>query len=57
MYTVAALYKFSSIENPSNLQIFIRKKLKQLKIYGTILVGTEGINGTISGQDDNLKMH
>ena len=55
MYTVAALYKFSSIEDPNNLQTFIRKKLKQLKIYGTILVGNEGINGTISGQDDNLK--
>ena len=55
MYTVAALYKFSSIEDPNNLQTFIRKKLKQLKIYGTILVSNEGINGTISGQDDNLK--
>ena len=55
MYTVAALYKFSSIEDPNNLQTGIRKKLKQLKIYGTILVGNEGLNGTISGQDDNLK--
>ena len=55
MYTIAALYKFSSIEDPNNLQIAIRKVLKQLKIYGTILVGNEGLNGTISGQDDNLK--
>ena len=55
MYTVAALYKFSSIEDPNNLQISIRKELKQLKIYGTILVGNEGLNGTISGQDSNLK--
>ena len=55
MYTVAALYKFSSIEDPNNLQTAIRKNLKQLKIYGTILVGNEGLNGTISGQDDNLK--
>ena len=55
MYTVAALYKFSSIEDPNNLQIAVRKKLKQLKIYGTILLGNEGLNGTISGQDDNLK--
>ena len=55
MYTVAALYKFSSIEDPNNLQIAVRKELKQLKIYGTILVGNEGLNGTISGQDSNLK--
>ena len=55
MYTVAALYKFSSIEDPNNLQTAIRKELKLLKIYGTILVGNEGLNGTISGQDGNLK--
>ena len=55
MYTVAALYKFSSIEDPNNLQTAIRKNLQQLKIYGTILVANEGLNGTISGQDDNLK--
>ena len=55
MYTVAALYKFSSIKDPNNLQIAIRKELKQLKIYGTILVGHEGLNGTITGQDGNLK--
>ena len=55
MYTVAALYKFCSIEDPNNLQTDIRKKLKQLKIYGTILVGNEGLNGTISGQEDNLR--
>ena len=55
MFTVASLYKFSSIEDPNNLQTDIRKKLKQLKIYGTVLVGNEGLNGTISGQEDNLR--
>ena len=51
MYSVAALYKFSSIRNPEKLQNQIRDKLKDLSIYGTILVGEEGINGTISGKD------
>ncbi|NCX34315.1 MAG: hypothetical protein EBX23_02925, partial [Proteobacteria bacterium] len=50
-----SFYKFSSIEDPNNLQTSIRKKLKQLKIYGTILVGNEGLNGTISGHEDNLR--
>ena len=54
MYSVAALYKFSSIKEPEKLQNQIRDKLKGLSIYGTILVGEEGINGTISG-DLNLK--
>jgi len=50
MYTVAALYKFSSVDDPNTLQNKIRKRFKQLKIYGTILVGKEGINGTISAE-------
>jgi len=51
MYSVAALYKFSSIRDPEKLQNQIRDKLKDLSIFGTILVGEEGINGTISGKD------
>jgi UPF0176 protein len=54
MYTLAALYKFSSIEDPNQLQLKIRKRFKQLNIYGTILVGHEGLNGTISGKENNL---
>ena len=55
MYSVAALYKFSSIRDPEKLQNQIRDKLKGLSIYGTILVGEEGINGTISGKDLKIK--
>ena len=55
MFKVAALYKFSSIEDPNRLQIIIRKNFKQLEIYGTILVGKEGLNGTISGKKDKLE--
>lgn len=55
MFKVAALYKFSLIEDPNRLQNIIRKKFKQLEIYGTILVGKEGLNGTISGKKDKLE--
>ena len=55
MYSVAALYKFSSIQDPEKLHNEIRINLKKLSIYGTILVGKEGINGTISGKKKNLK--
>ena len=54
MYSVAALYKFSSIKDPEKLHNQIRITLKNLAIYGTILVGEEGINGTISGEDAKL---
>ena len=48
MYKVAALYKFSKILDPLKLHNEIRIKLKEMSISGTILVGREGINGTIS---------
>ena len=48
MYKVAALYKFSKILDPLKLHNEIRIKLKKMYISGTILVGREGINGTIS---------
>jgi UPF0176 protein len=51
MFKIAALYKFFSISKPELLQDKIRDHFKQLKIKGTILVGHEGINGTISGND------
>ena len=51
MFKVAALYKFSEIDNPLEIQISLKKTLKELSIYGTILVGSEGINGTIAAED------
>ena len=55
MFKVAALYKFSEIDNPLEIQISLKKTLKELSIYGTILVGSEGINGTIAAEEkENL---
>ena len=51
MFKVAALYKFSQINNPLEVKIYLKKILKNLSIYGTILVGNEGINGTIASRD------
>ena len=55
MFKVAALYKFFEIDNPLELQISLKKILKNHSIFGTILVGSEGINGTIAAKDkENL---
>jgi UPF0176 protein len=54
MFKIAALYKFAEVSNPEKAQIEIRSNLKVLSIHGTILVGQEGINGTISGSKDNI---
>ena len=54
MFKIAALYKFAEVGNPEKAQIEIRANLKVLSIHGTILIGQEGINGTISGSKDNI---
>tara|TARA_S200000501_G_C20693766_1_gene686346 strand:+ start:49 stop:981 length:933 start_codon:yes stop_codon:yes gene_type:complete len=51
MFKVAALYKFFEIDDPLELQISLKKILKNHSIFGTILVGSEGINGTIAAKD------
>jgi len=52
MFKVAALYKFSEIDNPLEVQISLKKILKKLSIYGTFLVGIERINGTIAAKNE-----
>ncbi len=54
MFKVAALYKFAQVAKPEDLQKKIKAKLKGLNIYGTILIGDEGLNGTISGKENDL---
>ena len=54
MFKVAALYKFAQVVKPVDTQKKIKAKLKKLNIYGTILIGDEGLNGTISGKEIDL---
>jgi len=54
--TVCALYKFVTLEDFQDIQPGMLAKLNELDIRGTILLANEGINGTISGADQNL-MH
>ena len=56
MYKVAALYKFSKIQDPLELHNKLRIKLKDLCVYGTILVANEGLNGTISASNNEKLM-
>ena len=55
MFLVAALYKFSIVDNRSVVQSDFKKQLKNLSIHGTILIGKEGLNGTISGSKHSIE--
>ena len=46
---VTALYKFVSFDDPSALREPLYEALFKLGIKGTILLATEGVNGTIAG--------
>ena len=53
MNEIVALYKFVYIEKPLHIKKILRSRLNDLNIYGTILIGEEGINGTISSDDSS----
>ena len=55
MFKVAALYKFHSIENPLSVQQMLKSNLDNNLVTGTILIGKEGLNGTISASIKDMK--
>lgn len=52
--TVAALYKFVTLDDFETLRPKILKQLTEREIRGTLLLANEGINGTISGNHTNV---
>ena len=54
-YLTAALYKFVSLPDFKELQVPLLACCEANKVKGTILLATEGINGTISGPPEGIK--
>lgn len=53
--TVAALYKFVTLRDYELLKPKVLEQLLNREIRGTLLLALEGINGTISGQETQVK--
>ena len=53
--TVATLYKFVEIINLQTLRSEIQALCKENNAKGTILLAKEGINGTISAQNKEIR--
>lgn len=49
MIKLAALYRFVSIDNPSIVQQWLKQLTSVHKIQGTLIVASEGLNGTVAG--------
>ena len=54
MFLTIAFYHFVSLKNIEQLQPFIQSFCQKNNLKGTILLASEGINGTISSQDINI---
>ncbi len=53
-YCVAALYKFAALPDYAQLRAPLQDMCDMLEVKGTILLASEGINGTISGTDSAI---
>jgi UPF0176 protein len=53
-YKVAAFYQFAALPNFRKLREPLRTLCVSLKLKGSILLATEGINGTVAGDDDGI---
>jgi len=55
LHTVAAFYKFVDLTDLSALQHILKQFCKDQDILGTLLLATEGINGTVAGPAKGIK--
>lgn len=51
---VLAFYKFVRLDDPESLQAALYDDLRALGVRGTVLLATEGVNGTIAGPAANM---
>ncbi|MEO1967419.1 MAG: rhodanese-related sulfurtransferase [Sphingomonadaceae bacterium] len=54
-YRVAALYQFTRFDDPAALREPLLKVCEAAEVRGTLLLASEGINGTIAGSDTGIE--
>ena len=50
MFTVFGFYKFQKIKYLKKFKNIFESELKNNKVRGTIILSSEGVNGTLSGK-------
>ena len=53
-FTIAALYRFATFPDPDRLARELRAVCAELQTCGTLIIATEGINGTVAGSEDAI---
>jgi UPF0176 protein len=54
-YLVASLYKFVPLPDYRELREPVREKCQEEDVVGSLLLASEGINGTLAGPEDGLR--
>ena len=54
MIHIVSFYRFTDIEKPQALKQALEAQCDRLNLLGTVLVATEGINGTLAGAANDL---
>ncbi len=54
MFLVFGFYKFRKISSPNKMRDFFQKIIAQSNVRGTVILSTEGINGTLSGKKTDI---
>ncbi len=55
MFTVFGFYKFQKINDLKKNQKILNNILNHKNIYGSIIISKEGLNGSISGKNSDIK--
>ena len=55
MFTVFGFYKFKKIKNLKKFKNLFESELSINKVRGTIILSSEGINGTLSGKKNSIQ--
>lgn len=53
-YKIVALYRFTPVADPADLRARLLPEFRRLNICGTLLVASEGVNGTLAGLADDI---
>ncbi|MCL6269505.1 rhodanese-related sulfurtransferase [Sansalvadorimonas sp. 2012CJ34-2] len=53
---VCALYKFVALENYQDLREPLLDTMNRFQVYGTLLLASEGVNGTVAGSRESIDL-
>ncbi len=54
-FLVASFYEFTSLNDPGVVANEVKKFCTQQKIQGSVIIATEGVNGTVAGQPEHIE--